>query len=345
MIESQNTYPDSLHSLYRKYIQDLSELNLMNKKQLEQINSICNQIYKIAISTPDYSYEKMIELMENSPLKNHLFIIKDELPIDGFGRKNRNLFRTRRSERRVKYTRKELFHPPFNCYSSIKSYRYNIENCPSLYLSSTIECTFNELNIGPTDLVTSSLFRLNKASYNNLYIIDLATRPRDYIYFGKNKPNNNYKYSDYLFVYPLIAACSYIDSEPLGNNACNEYAVSQALSKWIFNNSRINERKLKGIRYFSCYDSAYSIINSYNISQCEDYTSDNFTKLFVNYAFFPEKSFNKSDIFSPLLKEYFLVSIPTTTKSYKNISDCKMYETSLKRKSSNLSSLNFEESK
>lgn len=58
MIKSQNTYLDSLHSLYRKYIQDLSELNLMNKKQLEQINSICDQIYKIAISTPDYIYEK-----------------------------------------------------------------------------------------------------------------------------------------------------------------------------------------------------------------------------------------------------------------------------------------------
>lgn len=152
----------------------------------------------------------MIELMENSLLKNHLFIIKDELSIDRFGRKNRNVFRTRRSKRRVKYTRKELFHPPFNCYSSIESYRYNIENCPSLYLSSTIGCTFNELNIGPTDLVTSSLFRLNKASYNNLYIIDLATRPRDYIYFRKNKPNSNYKYSDYLFVYPLIAACTLI---------------------------------------------------------------------------------------------------------------------------------------
>lgn len=334
MLESKTNYLDSLKTLYKNYLQDLSTLKLVNNQSMKQISEICDQICKIANSTTDYGYSLMIHLMENTSLKEHLYIIQDELPIDGFGRKNINLFRTRKGVNRVEHAREDLFHCPFSSNSFVKSCRYNIENCPSLYLSSTIECTFNELNIATTELVTSSLFRLSKEAKDNLFIIDLGTRPLDYIRFKRNSSNNNYKYSHYLFAYPLIAACSYIDSESNKDGKCNEYIVSQALSKWLFNNTQIDESKLKGIRYFSCYDSDYSIKGNRNITYNE-YNNNNYTKYFINYAFFPERTINKTQTFSPLLKKYFLVSTPTKPKRYSNI-NCKEYETHLKQKSSSL---------
>ncbi|MFR1295892.1 MAG: hypothetical protein ACLSBH_10925 [Coprobacillus cateniformis] len=51
-------------------------------------------------------------LMQIRVFKDNLHIIENDLPIDGYGRKNINLFRLRKINENRKYKRRDLFHDP-----------------------------------------------------------------------------------------------------------------------------------------------------------------------------------------------------------------------------------------
>lgn len=307
-------YYYTLEHLFEYYC---SHLEFLSVKQQASIQKICNLILKIVEMDNDEAKEAFDRLMELKIIKNNLHFIEKELPIDGYGKKYANLFRLREVKENRKYKRKDIFHEPKIDVTDKNrgNYRYNLEERPSLYLSSTTYCCFKELGFDTNEQrVIGSLFRLDPNSSQELYILDLAVRPIDYV---KNKnTNKNYKEYEYIFVYPLIAACSVVVCDSSARNI-KEYKISNLLYRWLNKNY---EDKLCGIRYFSCYDDVYKMINKDNQVMSEKSGKNSFTKFFINYSFPIGYDLDENG-FSNKLKDAFFVSQPKYYRQFENIID------------------------
>lgn len=328
LIEDEN-YENTLKELYRYYCQKVSEF--MTEPQVKAIQMICHHILKMINQYNDDAYKTFEDLMKIHIFKNNLHIIEDKLPVDGYGRSNINLFRLRNVHENRKYKRKEIFHDPRNKNTDAyrKPYRYNLEERPSLYLSSTVYCCHKELG---TDIdkqrMIGSLFRMNPESQSQFYIVDLANRPIDYVKRSNQykKANIGYEENAYLFVYPFIAACSVVVPNKDKRNIC-EYKITNILYKWLVKN---HGDKLCGIRYFSCHDSIYCITDKNNDLIFERRSQTSFTKYFINYAF-PIGNELDDDGYCCKLKNNFIVSYPRFLKEFATIQE---FEKEIKKSTS-----------
>lgn len=314
-------YKHSITNLLNDYCNRLTFLGNENRKEIKKI---CDYLIDMSCNDQDYCYQKFVEMLDNTVLLEKLNIIKERLPIDGFGKSNVNLFRVREIEDDIVYEREDIFHLPENLKENQKVYRYNINGKPSLYLNSTIYGCCNELNKKDNDKLIGSLFRLSNEYINKdqLFIIDLGTRPRDFM-FNKYKTIMNYSYTNYLYVYPLIAACSFIAPNK-EKSAPAVYCITNVLLKWLSQNYG---HKLCGIRYFSCTQEEYKIEDAKGLKK-ETITNQSYTKYHINYVF-PTEIGNNSCRFSNKLANAFLVSKP---RHMKDCLDIKDFETTIKKK-------------
>ena len=183
-----------------------------------------------------------------------------------------NLFRVRNG---VGYSnRAEMFHVPKEDCDKVSATRFSIEGYPSLYLSTNVELSWNELDRNTES--SASLFKINRRlSDNRIRVIEMAIKPQDFLEKksvsvdgerfnsrGRRVFNSiNTRFNDrefrsiYLHCYPLIAACSFIRLNNSGFYA--EYIIPQLLMLWVRKHAGSN---LCGIRYFSCKDVASSDI-------------------------------------------------------------------------------------
>lgn len=294
-------YYQSLEELYDFYCSHLTDLT---DKQISAIKNLCNQILKIvSLSNQDKAYQEFEELMIRYTKYHAIHIIKDVLPIDGYGVKNTNLFRVRKEKANYEFTRDNIFHQPINQYRYINAYRYNLTASPSLYLSATVQCCLKELNTKVDKGLIGSMFRLHPCSIGKLYVIDFGVRPIDFVK-SKRHYVEGYKYQDYLFTYPLLAACSFVVSDKSAPTK-PEYAITNLLLRWLVNH---HSDSLCGIRYFSCHNAVY-IMDDGKGPKKED-TIRSFTKRFINYVFPIEDDAKKEGDFSKKLNQYFLVNKP-----------------------------------
>lgn len=313
-------YDDTLCELLDYY---KKQITFLNGKQQEEIAQICDNLKQIAACKyADHMYELFDKMMKNTALSSHLHIIKDTLPVDGYAVKNANLFRIRGYDKNKNYKRTDIFHMPMSMYHNVGAQRYNIAGFPSLYLGSTIYGCCVEMGKGKHDKLMGSMFRLKKDMKKNLYILDLGVRPADYVkYVNYDKTGRrNYTYTQYLYVYPLIAACSFIAADK-DVNYVKEYSITNTLYRWIHNH---HNDAICGVRYFSCAKKEYMIQNENELlTEAESNTS--FTRYFINYAFTIE---DDCEEYSQKLSDAFEVSRPKIMEDHKSI---KAFETSIKK--------------
>ena len=173
----------------------------------------CDIILEMVDEDDDEAMRMFERLMQIRVFKDNLHIIENNLPIDGYGRKNINLFRLRKINENRKYKRRDLFHDPKReeNYKKRKPYRYNLAERPSLYLSTTAYCCYKELGSLDNQNIIGAMFRLNSELNIPLYIVDLGNRPIDFIKQNNKykKANIGYKESEYLFIYrSMFCRCS-----------------------------------------------------------------------------------------------------------------------------------------
>lgn len=305
-------YTSSLQELYDFYIEQLS---FISQRERYAIKNLCDKIIQIvSLSNQDQAYLQFKELMITYTKYKPIHIIKDNLPVDGYGVKNVNLFRVRKESSNREFYREEIFHQPIDQYRYINAYRYNLTATPSLYLSSTIQCCLKELGLGMDDKLIGAMYRVDTKKDNALYIIDFGVRPLDFIK-AKGHYVEGYSYHNYLFTYPLLAACSFIASNKKG--VCiPEYAITNLLLRWLVEN---HNTVLCGIRYFSCHNATY-IMDEGKEPRKED-NIRSFTKRFINYVFPIEGDAKKGDSISNKLNQYFVVNKPKLSCDYITIQD------------------------
>ena len=306
-------YDNTLVELFDYYCEKLTFLTL---KQRNAIRLICNNILEIINSENEEQFEKFEKFIQLDIVKKNLRIIKKEMPVDGYGKTRVNLFKLRQTNLSKKYKREEIFHVPYtkNTKMTTTLYRYNIEKKPSLYLGSTVQCCMSELGIDVNEKsVIGSMYRLNEEKSHELYIIDIGKRPIDFI---KRTAliNDDYQPISYLFIYPLIAACSVVVKDKDVPNI-PEYEISNLLYQWI---NKYYNHQLCGIRYFSCADPFYKIRDNKGNIIYETDSKMSFTRYYINYAFPIGKNID-SHGYSEKLKEAFVLTLPRYYKEFENI--------------------------
>ncbi|MFR7592540.1 MAG: hypothetical protein ACLUVC_13950 [Longibaculum sp.] len=330
-LREDDDYKKTLEKLFDYYCDKL--LTFASEKQVNLIRIICESILKMIDEDSDEAMRTFERLMTLDGFKNNLHIIENNLPIDGYGRKNINLFRLRKVSENKNYKRKDIFHDPRTSqnYKERKPYRYNLESRPSLYLGSTVYCCYKELGAESDQNIIGSLLRMDFEKIKGLYIIDLANRPIDFVK-RKNKykkANLGYKENEYIFIYPFIAACSVVVPSKENRNII-EYKITNILYRWLVKN---HNDKLCGIRYFSCHDAFYCIKDKHDERLFEKDSQTSFTKYFINYVF-PVSNETDGEGYCSRLKDVFNITKPKYLKEFKTIKDFESnikYSTSLQK--------------
>lgn len=265
-IEYKNKdYNEKLKDLLDEYQNDLDFL--LEDAEREILRKICKYINQAVtqyyLGFPSDAYEEINKLMDE--------LIKDYW---GVLRKSNNkyideyvdplkLYRaiTFKGEHETT-SRGDLFHLPYNLRNNASSARYSISGYPSLYLGTSLELCFSEVN-GDTSLNGwVSKYKLDRNSNNKIFIYDLAVKPSDFsdenkveeiVYWTDIDINKTVFKKNYVYWYPLIASMSFIRKNKKENFA-PEYIIPQLFLQWVRKKSYENSEndRLYGVRYFSC---------------------------------------------------------------------------------------------
>ena len=311
----------TIQKLFDKYLQEIKQH--ISSSDYLNIECICLWI-KESIDLyfqglTENAFAKFGEAMELL-IKNPLKIYSDTGWMDPFfdNDSQLKLYRVRNVQQNKLYSRKDIFHTPYNLRSKVATCRYSIAGCPSLYLGTSLDlCCEESQKTSMTELQIASKFELMtelKNADNRIEVIELAVKPQDFIgeankdekqphkrIFKGMKLLNVKTSGNYLYWYPLIAACSYIRVSKKDPFAA-EYLIPQFLMQWVRKQSLKGE--VYGIRYFSC-----ASVRASNMG--------------CNYVFpaSGERS-PKDENFCKILSRAFSLTIPQYIHEYNLISDC-----------------------
>jgi hypothetical protein len=281
-VDFQNT----LTTLFDNYKKALKEAQCKKSCKDDQclsidystIEDICSTIIDIVKKqnyvTVSHNVDSLMKTLEQYLLREYQKT-GSNFPIET---DNLHLFRCRNIDKNKPLSRKNIFHVPFDKINCICSTRYSLEKVPALYLATNIKLAAKETGLKKNDKEKKNIvsdFRINRENCI-LYIkvLELAIRPQDF----SPKPHDNStslnKYDrkifdelnltehwlrqNYLYWYPLIAACSFIrhQNSQKEDGIYPEYIIPQLLMNWINKKARKDKHNnitnLYGIRYFSC---------------------------------------------------------------------------------------------
>lgn len=213
-------------------------------------------------------------LMEN--IKDDLFIgtIDDWIKIDVGDKcfytsirvsQGHEFFRVRPTEffsDEVSGNADEMFHIPISKRQNASNGRFSLAGFPSLYLSTMLPLAWQETGY-PTKYYYSEYqyeYSYDKSSGkrympDELQFISLYS-PNEINFWGKSVKYNNFDLwlkviSRYLKTYPLMLACSFVNSSGSAPYK-QEYIIPQMLMQWIQRNSA----NVQGITYFTCLETS-----------------------------------------------------------------------------------------
>lgn len=167
-----------------------------------------------------------------------------------------------------------MFHLPLNQREKVKSYRYSLAGCPSLYFGSKPKICFKEIGETKTDKLYCSKFQATVVDYKifkstDIILLDLRNWLPE---FQPNLPqteNDEKILHQFLCLWPLIAACSVRVNKP-DEYFKPEYLIPQLVYQSIkevkMDSQNYITRKLDGIIYSSTKLDAFNPKTDYNIA-------------------------------------------------------------------------------
>ncbi len=321
----------TVDSLFQEYLTLLN--HYMKGNDVKKVRTICNGILECIDQYhrgfPDKAFKK-IETVMSKLISHPLTIYRKSGLTDSFNNNDPlKLFRIRNVQININYSRKDIFHTPYNLRSKVSTCRYSISGYPSLYLGTSLELCRQEAKIGSfDDLTITSRYKIERNMlYNDGIVIDvleLGLKPKDFLNNGFtgnvsiSELHNEYRrrrfneidlddievMSKYLYWYPLVAACSFIranKSDPFAS----EYIVPQLLMQWV--RSQIQKDKLFGIRYFSC-------------------ASIRASELGFNYVFpVSGEKYVDDERYCKILANSFKLTMPCYLHEFDSINDCEIF--------------------
>lgn len=198
----------------------------------------------------------------------------------------KTLFFRAREKSKYQYSKKELFHIPFQKRNYASTSRYSIPGVPALYLGDNTYTCWEEINRPNFKELYYSVFE-NVSELNTIQIL----RTEDLLMIINSDVTENFKIFfvlQFLIYFPISIACS-IKVKDRNANFKPEYIIPQMLLEYVIQNNRID-----GIKFPS------TKINYNNLKNVPAY----------NYIF-PIKKSQDFD-YCPILKEKFILSEPSS---------------------------------
>ena len=194
------------------------------------------------------------------------------------------------------YSRKDLFHIPFQLNHLIGNNRFSLSGFPCLYMSNSVYGAWEELNRPNIDKCFVSKFDLTKLSFIDLSMMpsEITSRLKNHIAFLKKQTKPlpaeyvetfEHHLVDYLYIWPAILCCSF----KVKNDSTfkPEYIFPQLVLEWLVS----TEYSLyDGIRFLSTKSlaldnhidiNAQSLAKNYVIP-ARQYKSSGFCSEYVN---------------------------------------------------------------
>lgn len=213
------------------------------KRNFDLLTTIIEEYDNADMASAQNSFDLLMD-----GLKSHFFIrdiFWPHLPT--------NFYRVRVSTKEKLSKPRDLFHIPYNKRHLVGNERYSLAGHPCLYLASFLQIAWQEC--GYPHQYYYSEFQYQAAAEDEeewKFITFLSPKEIAQTWFvAINPPEEKYTRlaADYLITYPLIFACSIVNLN--GNSAFKpEYVIPQMLTQWVYR----NYSEVKGIKYFSCYD-------------------------------------------------------------------------------------------
>lgn len=265
-------YDDYLTSIKRE-LKDAEEQELIDQ-DIASIHTVCKKIVESAEEYLNgfpaqafHTFSSAMQTLIREPLLIYQKSVYDQFQADVYSNNDPLvLYRSARVYENKPYSRRRVFHTPFNLRSKVSTSRFSIAGYPSLYLSTSLELCCQEIHVNPfLDLVLASAFQLDRSyerSNINIRVIELAVKPQDFLernsetgdrsrILPRDILESQKTLNAYLLWYPLIAACSFIRVNKVDPFAA-EYIIPQLLMQWVRHETICDHHTLMGIRYFSC---------------------------------------------------------------------------------------------
>lgn len=257
-----------LDTLLNEYQKDAMSILNKDSKESKKLEKICQQIKQTVenyyLGLPSDAYAEIEELMRTLEGISSFILSKNKINPQPLGAKDPlDLYRViTYIEQNKKCTRKDLFHVPYDLRHNASTARYSIAGYPSLYLGTSIELCFSEINKEKESKLSGWASKYEIQRSNKISVFDLAIKPTD---FNSKEKVHEIKYwtskdiekvdfkKEYIFWYPFIASASFIRKNKKENFA-PEYIIPQLFMQWVrkLASDKYPEDRLYGIRYFSC---------------------------------------------------------------------------------------------
>lgn len=248
------SFPSYLKKIFKKYISGLEAVEgkdkltvfVRNKIHISQklVHNLNKIVKKYFDGLPHESFKLLNDFISSdSSILNRLY----STPIDP--NYLSDLYRIR-IEDDEEFTRRKMFHIPFQLRHKVTTQRFSIPGFPSLYLGSSCYLCWNELGCPALDSVYSVRLEANQ----EIRVLDLGYTPQDLSVIVKGMAIDNSDdsrkieyFASHILNWPLIAACTvrvlYPDApfKP-------EYIVPQLLLQYVKEDKTEN---IDGVRYFT----------------------------------------------------------------------------------------------
>ena len=217
------------------------------KNNYSNIKEICDTILETLQlhfeGHPSQAFSKI-----DSIFKKYNSVLKSLLSSPDISKEIEYLYRVRIGDS-FQYSKKQMFHIPFELRHLVNVQRYSIPGLPCLYLGGSTYICWEELN--RPDLHKMHIARFKPSPGTKIQLLDFGYRPAHIAAmldkYGVNLPKNYEQFAIAQGIFWPIIFSSSIKVKNTDSPFKPEYLIPQYLLQWITMNSNCD-----GIRYFSC---------------------------------------------------------------------------------------------
>lgn len=225
-----NTYLAILrhHALHQEFVSSVEHFS----------NSMVLVLQEYYLGQHTSAYNLFAETMSNIDLK-YLYCNLSA---------TQKFYRARVVDKKLQYQKNDFFHIPFERRTQVSSQRYSFPGLPCLYIGTSMDVCFEELNCDRQDATIAEI-RLYEDKLCR--VLDLTK-----IFNVQMELMNTTEQMNFLKLFPLVFLCS---TEILQNEASNlmepkfrpDYVIPQLLLEYILDRTTWDEFPIIGIKYYS----------------------------------------------------------------------------------------------
>lgn len=231
------TYLDTLrgHSLLNEFVDSIERFS----------NSMILVLHEYYLGQHTSAYDLFAETMSNIDV-DYLYC---DLP------STQKFYRARALDKKIQFQKDDFFHVPFERRIQVSSQRYSFPGLPCLYVGSSMEVCFQELNC---DRHGVALAEIRLHGDKSCRVLDLTK-----IFNTQMELMSTCEQMYFLKLFPLVFLCSTEIQQDRGSDTKEpkfrpDYVIPQLLLEYILDRTTWDKSPIFGIKYYSVKDDFFS---------------------------------------------------------------------------------------